>query len=221
MSNKYQSRIIFNSRNSGEIVIDINSAKKKDNIIQSMTTNNALNSFPTANIQLSITKKYRELRSLEKNDTVQLFASRDDTPMTKVFSGECVDLEIEGKNSNQTIKIFAISPFFRLQHLYINQSSLELRSLRSTFKYLLTSSGIRGEIVIDDDVEDSFEINYCTKYPAFSILQIIALQKDLVYNFHRGDVMQIMNRSTYIKEKMNKEPQTIGREDIISFKIKK
>lgn len=213
-------RLEFVRSNGNAFTIESSSGQAHRGVVENISTNSKINSFPTATCKLLISEQYPQIAELRREDYVSIYLRRDDTPFYLVFAGEITKWEVKHqKDANPFISFDAVSSFYKLSTAYVNYQDIShSESFRELLDALKTMAKINGQIIVDTDVNDSIYPLHFIGTPALCLLQSLLVLNDLVMDVPVGDTLGISKRST--KAKDLGEVHTLDSEDVLSWSIR-
>jgi hypothetical protein len=218
MEKELKTKIIFNSKLSGTIIIEEEIKEKSEHsVIKNINISQGVSSFPTSKLEINPTSKYPNLISIKSGDEVQIFSTETDNKPTKLFHGILSSVQIKATKEKFELILEGVSAFYSMQTRKINYQNFKTKNgLREILNEILVICGINGQISVDNDVDNEFILTPFNSFQCQSLINAICYDLDLVYQFNKGDVMTISKRTSSLNKLFSSIPIVIDNDNIIS-----
>ena len=211
-------KLVFIKKSSNEIVVDEDfSNYNAENVVKDLNLSTPEDGFPYCTLELNVTIKYPNLISIKTGDRVTIYVSENENEFTKIHSGTLSSVKINSKHQKHELIIKSVNSFHLLKTKKLNSENFKFKSgLRAILKEIVELSTVEGTIDIDNLVSNSFELGVFRNFPAFSLLNIICYNLDLIYKIEQDEHMFIENRMDFINKIYTTMPFVVEEDSIIS-----
>lgn len=218
MEEKHKTKIEFNSQKVGLIVVeDIRKSENEKSVIQNINSTMSVQAFPTAKLNLNASPQYPNLIAIKSGDSIRISISEKDKEYQSFFVGFILGVKIKSQKDEFELVIDCTSEFYKLQDKILNRKDLNSSNgLREILSQIVSLCNIKGEILLDESIDNDYELNHFRNFPAFSLINSICFELDLVYDFTKGDIMKISKRKDVLHKMFNSKPIEIEKDAIIS-----
>jgi hypothetical protein len=213
-------KITFSLKEIGDFSIEESSEVAYEKMIfHKFDTSDSINKFATALIHFKYLPEHNELTKLSINDYITLFVSFDDEPYKKNFSGIITNLGVFKTDIGTMRFANLISPFSLLEKVKIKADSFkDCVNLNQILEKFIQISGIKCDLVIEEDAKSNLQINNEEEVLASTFLRNFLSKNNLIPRFDIDGTLHIYNSETY-DEKMYRPDWTITDKDLESGEI--
>jgi len=218
MSGKNDIKIEFDTLRVGKIIVE---ELKKENddksIIENINTSMSVQAFPTAKLSLNATPKYPNLIGIKSGDFIKIFMREDKEEYQNIFVGFLISVKVKTQKDKFELQIECTSEFFKLQEKSLSSKDFKsVKGLRQILSQIVEISKIKGEIIVDDNINNEYELNNFKNFPALALINSICYELDLAYDIVHGDKMRFSKREDILHNMFNSKPIELGEDKIIS-----
>lgn len=221
MNERPDIKIEFNSKEAGHLFIEeaIKSENEKS-VIKDINSTISVQAFPTAKLTLNATPKYPNLIMIKSGDGIIISMKEKEKPYSKLIAGFILSVKVKTQKETLELEIECTSEFYKLQKKEISISDFSsTNGLREILNQIISISNINGEIKIDDNISNDYELSHFRNFPALALINSICFELDLVYDISKGDIMKFSKRKDVLHKMFNSKPIEIGDGKIISSKF--
>jgi hypothetical protein len=220
MEQQHDIKIEFDSIKSGLIVIEeMTKSDEERSVIKNINSKMSVQAFPTADLSLNVTPKYPNLITIKSGDRVKFYVKERgiDKSYQKLFAGFILSVKVKSQKENFELQIESTSEFYKLQKINLNINDFTTTTgLREVLNQIVVLSGIKGEISVDDNIGNVYELQHIRNFPALALINSICYELDLAYDITQGDLMRFSNRKDMLHKMFNSTPIELGNDKILS-----
>lgn len=219
MERGHKYKLVFNSK-SGEVTTIEEISKKGNeaiNVVNNISASTSVSAFPKAKLEICPTSKYPNLLSVKSGDEVTIYVSEIDKPFSKIHQGIFLKVTVKAEKDKFDLILESVSAFYLLQKVKVSFSDFKTKNgFREILTELMALCSINGNVEVNSNIPNDFALTPFKNFSAFSLINAICYDLDLVYDFNDGDIMSISKRIDVLSEMQNSIPITLDGDKIIS-----